>query len=203
MLNNLTDKKMKTIKLTMVVAIIVAAFIVSAVEKPQMSITPISAEKAVVTVLNENPAFFEISFRAANGDLVYYKQSSNPSHVFRQVYDFKDLDAGKYVLTMNVNDTRVVNHFEITRKGIEVGKAKIHYSPYFEFENDELKFSYLNFDQENMKLSIYGSHGLVYESRIGREFNLTRGYDLSRLESDAYSVRLSSFNHEYSFDIVK
>jgi hypothetical protein len=196
-------KNMKTIKLALTLAAFAVVAMATAVEKPKMNVIPVNAERAVVLVTNENPAYFELSINASNGDLVYYKQTSNQVTDFKQVYDFKNLADGKYALNLKVNDTRVINEFEVSRKGIEVGEAKVRFAPYFDYKNNELKLSYLNFDQENMNLSIFNGNGLVYESRIGRDFNITKGYDLSRLETGSYRVMLSSFNNEYQFDLVK
>jgi hypothetical protein len=196
-------KNMKTIKFAFTFAAFAAVAMATAVEKPKMNVIPLNAERVVVLATNENPAYFELSINAANGDLVYYKQTSNPVTDFKQVYDFKDLADGKYAMNLTVNDTKVINDFEVTRKGIDVGEAKVRFAPYFNFKNNELKLSYLNFDQENMNLAIYNSNGLVYESRIGRDFNITKGYDLSKLETGSYRVMLSSFNNEYQFDLVK
>jgi hypothetical protein len=44
---------------------------------------------------------------------------------------------------------------------------------------------------------------LVYESKLGRDFNITTGYDLSKLESGSYRVVLSSYNDEFTYDLVK
>jgi hypothetical protein len=196
-------KNMKTIKLALTLAAFAVVAMATAVEKPKMNVIPVNAERAVVLATNENPAYFELSINASNGDLVYYKQTSNQVTDFKQVYDFKNLADGKYALNLKVNDTRVINEFEVSRKGIEVGEAKVRFAPYFDYKNNELKLSYLNFDQENMNLSIFNGNGLVYESRIGRDFNITKGYDLSRLETGSYRVMLSSFNNEYQFDLVK
>jgi hypothetical protein len=196
-------KNMKTIKFALAALVLGMTTVATAVEKPKMNVIPISNERAIVSVLNENPAYFEVSILAENGDLVYYKQTSNQVTDFNQIYDFKNLADGKYALNLKVNDTKVINDFEVSRKGIEVGEARVRFAPYFNYKNNELKLSYLNFDEENLNLAIYNNSGLVYESRLGRDFNITKGYDLSRLESGSYRVTLSSYSNEYKFDLVK
>jgi hypothetical protein len=86
---------MKTIKLAFTVAALAVATIATAVEKPKMNVIPLNSERAIVSVTNENSAIFEVSIEAENGDLVYYKQTSEPVTDFRQVYDFKNLAEGK------------------------------------------------------------------------------------------------------------
>lgn len=194
---------MKTIKLAFTVAALAAATIATAIEKPKMNVVPLNSERAIVSVTNENPAIFEVSIEAENGDMVYYKQTNEPVTDFKQIYDFKNLAEGKYVLNLKVNDTKVMNDFQVSTKGIEVGESKVRFAPYFDFKNDELKLSYLNFDQENLKLYFYNNEGLVYETKLGRDFNITTGYDLSGLKSGNYKVVLSSFNNEFIYNLVK
>lgn len=194
---------MKTIKLVFTVAAFAAATIATAVEKPKMNVIPLNSDRAVVSVTNVNPAIFEVTIEAENGDLVYYKQTSEPVTNFRQIYDFKDLENGNYALSLNVNGTKVINDFEVSGNGIKVGDSKVRFAPYFDYKNDELKLSYLNFDQENLKLYLYNNEGLVYESKLGKDFNITAGYDLSKLNQGNYKVVLSSYNNEFTYDLVK
>ncbi|MFW6311611.1 MAG: hypothetical protein ACOC1K_05185, partial [Nanoarchaeota archaeon] len=95
------------------------------------------------------------------------------------------------------------NDFKVTGNGINVGQKKINYDPYFSFENDEMKLSYLNFDQENMKLQIFSNSGLVYEKNLGKEFNVLQGLNLAKLDKGTYTVVLNSFNKEFSYTIKK
>lgn len=194
---------MKTIKLAFTVAAFAAATIAIAVEKPKLNVVPLNAERAIISATNENPAIFEVSINAENGDLVYFKQTTEPVTDFKQVYDFKELAEGKYVLNLKVNDTRVINDFQVSRDKIEVGESKIRFAPYFDFKNNELKLSYLNFDQENLNLYFYNNEGLVYETKLGRDFNITTGYDLSKLANGKYRVVMSSVNNEFTYNLVK
>jgi hypothetical protein len=194
---------MKTIKLTVTAALLAIVTITTAVERPQVNVTPVSLERALITIVNETAAIFEVSIHAQNGDLVYYKQTSEPLTGYNRMYDFKNLAEGKYILSLKVNDTNVSNEFEVSRKGIAVGEKKITFDPYFNFNNNELKLSYLNFDQKNLNLYLYNERGLIYESKLGKEFSITKGYDLSKLESGIYRVVLSSSGKQYSYNIVK
>lgn len=194
---------MKTIKLTVAAALIAVAITATAVERPQVNLTPINSEQAVLSVYNQNAAYFELGIYTLYGEMVYYKQTNEQLNDYRKVYDFTNLAQGKYVLSLKINDTKVTKDFEVTGSGIKVGQDKISYDPYFTFANNELKFSYLNFDQENLKLLIYSNNGLVYEKNLGSEFNVTTGFDLSKLEKGSYSIILNSPDKEFSYNIVK
>jgi hypothetical protein len=194
---------MKTIKLLSTVLAVAIVAVATAVEKPKMNVIPLNADRAIVEITNENAAYFEVSVVSENGEMVYYKQSTNPLTDYKKIFSFEGLDAGNYVLNLKVNDTKLSQEIEIARKEIKVGESKVKFDPYFDYKNDVLKFSYLNFDKENMSLSIYNENGLVYNTRLGNGFSVTNGYNLSKLESGNYRVVLSSLTEEYAFSLVK
>lgn len=196
-------RRMKTIKQLAVVLAVAFASVATAVEKPKLNVQPLSPERAVVTIQNEKEAIIELSIYADNGDLVYYKKSSEPVNNYQKVFDFKDLQEGQYSLHLRVNNTKLEKTFQVDENGITVGEEKMRFDPYFSYNNGVLKFSYLNFDREKYYLSIYNEDGLVYESPVGKDFNLTNGYDLSSLESGNYLVVLSSAKNEYRFSLEK
>lgn len=194
---------MKTIKTIIAAALVIFAFTASAIERPKMELIPVNAEQAKITIENENPAFMELSIYSQRGDLVYYNQTEEMLSDYSKIYDFRNLEPGSYVLSLKVNDTEVINDFEVNRKGINIGQKKVNYDPFFKFDNNELKVSYLNFDKERIKMKIYDNRGLVYESDLGNEFNLVKGWDLSKLDHGKYTVVLNSFSKTYSYNLEK
>ena len=194
---------MKTIKTIIAAALVVLTVTASAIERPKMELVPVNAEQAKITVVNENPAFLELSIYSNRGDMVYYKQTEEMLRDYSKIYDFKNLEPGKYILSLKVNDTEVTNDFEVNNKGINIGQKKVNYDPFFKFDNNELKISYLNFDKERLKVKIYNNKGLVYETDLGNEFNVVKGWDLSKLENGKYTVVLNSFAKTYSYNLEK
>ena len=194
---------MKTLKLLFTATAVAVVAIATAVEKPRMNVVPVSADRALVSIQNENAAYFELSILAQNGDIVYYKQSTKPLTDYQKVFDFENLENGSYVMNLKVNDTQLSRNVEIFSKEILVGDSKLRFDPFFEYNNDVLKFSFLNFDKELYKISIIGDQGLVYKSKVGDDFALTSGYNLSALEKGNYRVVLSSWSNEYVYSLVK
>ncbi|WP_321348370.1 hypothetical protein [uncultured Draconibacterium sp.] len=194
---------MKTIKLLSTVLAVAIVAVATAVEKPKMSVTPLSADRAVITIQNENASLFELSIHAEDGELVYYKQTTKPLSSYQKIYDFKNLENGNYTMDLRINDTRLLKDFEVASKGISVGESKLRIDPYFAFTDGVLKLSYLNFDQESLSLNIYDEDGLVYKTSLGKDFNVASGYDLSALKEGKYEVILSSLNNDFSYSLVK
>lgn len=168
-----------------------------------MEVTPITAEKAMISITNDNLAHFELSIETKQGDLVYYKQSSKPLTDYKSVFDFTKIGKGIYVLNLKVNDTKLTKKIHVADSGIFVGSDKLSFDPYFTYKDGILKFSYLNFDKENLKLNVYDSNGLIYQTKLGNNFTISSGYDLSKLEAGNYKVVLNSFNKEFEFNIEK
>ena len=185
----------------MAVAIVTIA---TAVERPKMIVTPISPDRALVSIQNENAALFELSIYAKNGDLVYYKQSKELANNYQKIFDFKNLESGSYTMNLRVNDTQLSKEFEVTHKGIFVDEgSKLRFDPYFNYANNVLKVSYLNFDGENLKLSFYNENGLIYQSYLGKNLDVQAGYDLSALDPGKYDVVMTSRNNEFKFSLEK
>lgn len=194
---------MKTIRLLFTVTAVAIAAIVTAVEKPKMDVIPLNANQAIVSITNENPALFEMSIETNNGDLVYYKQTTKISTEYKKTFDFANLQNGSYILKLKVNDTRVYREFEVNNNEIVVGDSKMKFDPYFSFKNNELKFSYLNFDQENFNVSIYNENELFFNKKLGKDFAIQEGFNLSKLEKGNYTVVLSSLSNEYVYTLEK
>lgn len=194
---------MKTLKLLTTMSAVAIVAIATAVEKPKMNVIPLSPDRAVVAITNENPAYFEVSIETQKGDLVYYKKSSTPLTDYQKTFDFTNLENGDYVINLKVNDTELSKNFNVNSKQIMVGESVLKFDPYFAFGDDVLKFSLLNVDQESFRFSIYSDGELVYQKKLGNNYSLQKGFDLSKLGKGEYNVILSSPSNEYSYSLVK
>jgi hypothetical protein len=194
---------MKTKQFLFTFALVAFALVSGAVEKPKMNVIPLSDEKALIAVANEKPAYFELSILSEKGDLVYYKESSSEITDFRQLINYSNLENGNYTLKLKVKDTYVSRNLAINNNEMIVGETKMMYAPYFALENDILKLSFLNFDEENMKFRILQDGELVFENRLGNEFVISEGFDISKLEKGNYEIELSSYKNQFSYNIEK
>lgn len=191
---------MKTIG-TFVLAL--AAVVAVASEKPRLDVIPLSPEKAIVALSYAEPSRFEVTVKAENGSTVYYKQVRQNNGEYRKVFDFSSLENGKYDLSFKLNGMLVKRSLEINDNAINVGGSEFRYDPFFKFDGDVLKLSYLNFDQNNLKLVFMKDREVIYESSLGREFNTVRGFDLSKLQKGKYDVVLADGTNDFYFTIEK
>lgn len=194
---------MKTVKFLLTVTTAAVVAIASAVEKPKMDVVTLNADRAVISITNENPALFEMSIETTRGDVVYYKQSNEPITSYQKTFDFANLENGSYVFNLKVNDTKLSKDFTVNSKNILFGDSKLRFDPYFSFKDNELKLSYLNFDEENVNISFYNEGGVVYQKKLGSDFAIMDGYDLSKLEDGKYRVVLSGFKNQFEYNLEK
>ncbi len=194
---------MKTKQFFITLAAIAITLLATAVEKPKMNVINLGEDLAMIAVANENPAYFELSILAENGDLVYHKEWASEITDLRQIINYSNLENGNYSLNLKVKNTFVARNFEVNNQGIVVGEEKMKYAPYFDFTSDVLKLSYLNFDEENVKFKIYNEGGLVFENKLGKDFVISAGFDLSQLEKGKYEIELSSYKNQFSYHIEK
>ena len=52
-------------------------------------------------------------------------------------------------------------------------------------------------------MSIYNEDELLVNKRIGKDFAIQKGFNLSKLEKGNYKVVLSSLNNEYVYSLEK
>jgi len=200
-----TKKNMNTIKtiskLTMLFAFVAFADTLMASGNLKVNILPLTSEKAVVAISNNTASNFQISIENENGETIYYKETTAESKDFRKVFDFSNLTSGEYTLTATIDGATTERAFKVERNKIAVGKEKTAIEPYFSFKDGTLAVSYLNFSEENLLLSFYDNNGLVYSKEIGDKFNVTEGFDLSKLANGNYTVVLSTGSRNYDYQV--
>lgn len=175
-----------------------------AVEIPQMNLIPIAADKAIVAFANNKPSKFELTVQTADGDIVYYKQTTKAATAYKTLFDFGNLENGNYLLNVKMGNKEIKRTFSVSNSGIRVGKSQLRFDPHFNFADNQLKFSFLNFEKESFGLYIYNQdQELVYKSKLGSDFAMTSGLDLGKLEEGNYEVLLKSYNQEFSYRLEK
>jgi hypothetical protein len=193
---------MKTIlKVALMFAFVAFANTLFAVGNLKVNIIPLSSEKAVVAISSLTNSNLKISVTDDMGRLVYFKETTDPGANYRKVYNFSDLEEGKYNLSVVSDNLTTERQFEISNKTITVGEEKTMLEPFFTYEDGYLKFSYLNFNKENVSLYFFDKNELVYSKKIGRDFNVNSALNLSKLREGNYVAILAAGGKEYKYPI--
>ncbi|HAZ04651.1 MAG: hypothetical protein A2W90_06720 [Bacteroidetes bacterium GWF2_42_66] len=196
-------KTIRTIsKVTTIIAFVAFANVVLATGNLKVNILPLTSEKAVVAISNNTGSTFQISVENENGEILFYKETSDIATDYSKVYDFSRLEKGDYKLQVAIDGEKITRDFTIGRNNISVGKTRPVLDPYFSFKDNVLKISYLNFNEKDVNINFYNSSDIVYTKAAGNKFNVSEGFDLSKLENGNYSVSLSTVNDEYTYNFT-
>jgi hypothetical protein len=196
---------MKTIfKITAVFAFVAFSNILFAAGNLKVNIHPLNSEKAVVDISSLSNSNFSITVANENNNIVYYKENSDPSANYSKVFDFSNLSDGKYKLVVAAYKMVTEREFQKHRGTIEVGEETTTLEPFFFYKDGLLKCTYLNFMNENLNVSFYDTNDeRIYSKKIGRNFNVLEGFNLSKLDSGSYRAVLTAGNKAYAYNIEK
>jgi hypothetical protein len=193
---------MKTmLKVTFLFALVAFANTLFAAGNLKVNIVPVKAEKAVIAISKLSDSNFDITIADENGQIVYYKENSNPSENYRKVYDFSDLEDGTYYLTVASNDLTTERQFSLSHGKITVGEEKTTLEPFFGYQAGILKCSYLNFEKDKVTLTFYRNNEQIYSKEIGRDFNIHHALNLSKLDKGDYHAVLYAGGKQFEYPI--
>jgi hypothetical protein len=194
---------MKTKQLILAILAIVFTANVFATEIPQMNIIPLEDAKALVTISQETPALNEISIISEKAGTVYFKKSIKKIAGYRQIFDLSQLEDGSYTVKLKAGATTVKRDMEINNGTISVTAQKTELDPFFIFDNNIVKLSYLNFEEKDVVVSVYNNRELIHTSELGNEFTIHRGINLSDLKKGDYNIMLANAGKQYWFSVTR
>ena len=193
---------MKTmLKVTFLFVLVAFANTLFASGNLKVNILPLNAEKAVVAISTLSSSNFNITIANDKGQIVYYQENSNPAEHYRKVYNFSNLEDGTYKLTVVSADITAERQFEKSHRMINVGEEKTTIEPFFVYEDGILKYSYLNFNKEDITIFFFKNNELLYTKDIGRDFNVQRALDLSKLGKGTYEAVLYAGGKQFLYPI--
>ena len=169
----------------------------------RVNILPVTAEKAFVNISTLDNSNLDITVTNDKGEVLYSKENLESSEDYRSEFDFHKLENGKYKVTAVGEDMTTERLFRMTDKGIIVGKEKTFMKPYFGYKDGILKFTFLNFQKENLTMYLLNNKQLLSTKDCGNTFSVSDGLNLSNLENGTYEVVLSAGNKEYSYTVDK
>ncbi|NQU53299.1 MAG: hypothetical protein HQ522_12255 [Bacteroidetes bacterium] len=194
---------MKTKQFILAILALVFTANVFATEIPEMNIIPLKDTKTLIAVSQTAPAINEISITSEEGRVVYFKKTKKEIASYRQIFDLSQLEDGAYEVKLKVGSAIVKRGLEIDNGTISVQEQKTALAPYFCFDNNILKVSYLNFQKEDVQVKVYSDRELIHTSKLGNEFSIHRGLDLSKLDKGDYTVMLADAGNKYWFSVTK
>lgn len=196
---------MKTFKKSLLlIAMVFAGGSVLASGDMNLNLVPVRNDKALMAISSTAPNRFVVEIQKVNGDIIYRHEANSPSENYEKVFNLEDLDNGQYLFIVKDNNEEIERSFKILDDQVIVkNNEEKDMNPYFSFDNDNLKFSYLNFDQQDVHLYIYNNETgkTVYKADLGTGFSITSGLNLSNLKWGSYEVVLAGTDFAHSYDL--
>jgi hypothetical protein len=185
-----------------VLAFIFVSAGVSASGNLRVSLTGPTSESATVKISNTQLSTYDIKVTDENGRTIFTKQTESSSKDYIRQYDFSQLENGIYFLTVKAEKTTNETKFSVKNGAIElIGERKI-LEPYFNFEDDKLKMTFLNFSTEESTLIVYDDkRNELYSKKLSADFNIQHGLDMSNLPKGAYEIVLSTDSNLFDFNV--
>ena len=195
---------MKTmLKVTLVIAFAAFANTLFATGNLKMNVIPVSGEKAIVAISSVSDSNFQISMTDENGQIVYYKETSDSVENYRKMFDLSQLDPGVYKITVKCNNLTTQREFRKTHYDIKVGEEKTVLEPFFSYKDGLLRCTYLNFSKDDLTLNFFENNELLYTKNIGRNFNVNEALNLSKLKDGTYQAILCTGDNDFLYTVEK
>lgn len=183
-------------------ALLVAAT-ANATEIPKMNIVNSGNEKAIVMFNSPTALPIEVSICSETGEMVYYWKSEKPENRLSQDFDLSEIGTGKFNVCINYGGQSINRELVVQKNGIKVGPLVQLYEPYFQFEDDQLKVSFLNAVQKNVYLNIYKEGEHITGVKLGKNMDIQKCIDFSKLENGKYRVILSDNFKDHNYIVQK
>lgn len=193
---------MKTKQFALVFLAIAFTVSAAATEIPKMNIIVLDDSKALVAAATTPHAAAEISIISEAGEMVYYKRSK-ASAEFKSVLDLSELNDGMYTVKLKTGKSSVVRNVAINHGKVEVSPIKPQLDPYFSYDGDMVKLTYLNFKEDNVSMLVYNGSHLVFESKLGKDFNICKAFDVSNMVKGEFDFILTAAGKNYAYKIKR
>jgi hypothetical protein len=170
---------------------------------PSMKITPVKADKTILSFENNKAVNFELTVSNFENEIIYYKKSEAPVENYKAAFDFSNLENGSYHVTLTVGNWTLDRKLTVKGSQIEVGEEVRLAAPVFLFEDNMLQVSFLNMGQKNVFLNIYKGGDHVTGKKLGNEICVQKVFDLSKLNKGLYEVVLTDKYKTYTYYVNK
>lgn len=194
---------MKNFKKVMLLLVtILASGSVMATGLLNVSVIPGKNEKALVSVSDNEGDRCMVEVADANGEMIYWHHIKHPGDSYHKIYNFSKLDDGNYTLSVKLGNETIENAMTVKDGNVQLSDQKEMVTPYFILKGNELDFTFLNFEKQDVKFLLYndGSNQLVYENNLANDFTIKKEVDLSKLKSGNYNAVIEAGDQLYNYE---
>lgn len=160
------------------------------------------SESTVMKISNSELVNYEIELQDAWGTQIYEMNTEIPRSEVNKRYDFSNLENGTYWYSVKTGDEEIRKQLSINYGEVEVMDVRKTVDPYFIQNGEKVDLTYLNYENEKIKLYVYDNNTLLKEISLGDDFTIHKRIDLSELKTGQYSVVLTNAVDIYEENIV-
>ncbi|WP_320110573.1 T9SS type A sorting domain-containing protein [Draconibacterium orientale] len=160
------------------------------------------SEATVVKISNSELVNYEIKLEDAWGNQIYEMNTEIPRSEINKRYDLSNLENGMYWYSVKTGDEEIRKQLSVNYGEVEVMDVRKTVAPYFYQDGDQIKFTYLNFESENINLYVYDNNTLLEEASLGKDFTIHKIVNLSDLNAGVYDIVLTNDYDIYEHRIV-
>jgi len=162
-----------------------------------------SESKTLTEISNNSEQNYEITISNLAGDVLYHREAQNEKAESRKIFDFSDSEYGVYKVKVKLDGESNEQLVTVTRDGVEIGEIVRKPDPVFTFNDNVLALSFQNQNKDGMTLNIYSQGNLIWEKGLKNSANVTRKFDLSKLEKGDYKVSFSAGEDHYEYLLTR
>ena len=162
-----------------------------------------SESKNLTEISNNTEQKYDITISDLTGEVLYHRQAQGEQLESSKIFDFAKSEPGVYNMKVEFNGGSSEQLVTVTKNGIEVGEIVSKAEPIFSFKDNLLLVSFLNQNNEAMKLDVYSNENLVYEKKFDQSKSLVKKFDLSKLDTGDYQVVFTTGEDQYEYYLAR
>jgi hypothetical protein len=164
-----------------------------------MNVTPITSEKKARVEL-QRPKSIDVSIFVTDAEgRVLHEETTKSQKSYGRVYDFTNLQDGKYTIISNDDYITTTTEVQVHRSDVEVLSNEVEYKPVFSSKEGFLKVNYLNIKSEDIKFTIESGNSVLYESADGNDLSYHKMLNISKMYPGDYYATVEAGDKTYSY----
>ncbi|WP_347838961.1 hypothetical protein [uncultured Draconibacterium sp.] len=186
-----------------IILLIFAVNIVSASGNLKVNFASSDADLTVVEISNSNFSTIEIEVTDDAGRDLYSMKTKAPLAELNKRYNFSNLEEGIYYYRVKIDSEEVRKRLAVENGTVHVESIRKSVEPYFVHDENLLKFTFLNYQNEDVKVYVYDSkQQLLAEADLGNDFSIQRAIPIKELRKGNYSVVISNDEDVFEYDFT-
>lgn len=132
------------------------------------------------------------------GEIIYTGQLNHTVDI-KHLFDFSQLNDGKYTIEVNKDFEIEINTIEVKNHKVKfLEDSRKVFKPVFKFENAKVSISKITFDNKNIAVELYFENELIHSEKVKNKNAVAkRTYKLDETKEGSYKAIVRADNREF------